>query len=67
MTDLIRITAKHFCAGVEIDELKLTVVNTAPILKYMLNWKFKKVFSYCEEKKWKLEYLFVSRWHMFLS
>lgn len=55
MNNLVRITTLYFCAGLEIDEQKLIVVRTPPILKYMINWPWKKVYSYCEKKKWKLD------------
>lgn len=52
-TSLIQINAKHFCAGIIVDE-KGVVVKTAPILKYMIGWHINRVKAYTTVKKWGL-------------
>lgn len=54
-TDLVRITSKYFCAGLELND-KLVCVNAANIIKYMNGKTFKWVISYCHKKNWKIEY-----------
>lgn len=50
----IRITAPHFCAGVEIDR-NSRIIRTAPILSYMKGWTVERVTEYCDHKNWKWE------------
>ena len=45
-----RITAPHFCAGLECKNG--FVFGTAPILHYMLGWTRDKVMRYCAQKGW---------------
>ena len=52
---LWRITAPHFCAGIELGDWTLTVKRCAPILRYMQGWEGRTVLAYCEKKNWKLE------------
>ena len=47
------ITAKHFCAGIEISGT--IVVDAAPIVRYMIGWDVWKVDSYVKKKGWKIE------------
>jgi hypothetical protein len=49
---LIRITAKHFCAGYDVSN-----GNIAPIIKYMKGWDFNKILNYCKSKNWCMEWL----------
>jgi hypothetical protein len=44
---LIRITAPHFCAGIDT-ERKLV----APIIRYMRDWSLTRIESYCRKKGW---------------
>ncbi len=46
---LYRITAPHFCAGIEIGG------KCAPILRYMRGWAFLQILIYCMKKGWTLE------------
>jgi hypothetical protein len=63
--DLIRITSNYFCAGAELHPLNLICVKSANIIKYMIGWKFGKIKSYCDKKKWKLEMLMNGKWKKF--
>ena len=49
----MRIVAPYFVAGIEFDHLR--VKKCAPIVRYMIEWSFLKVTSYCEKKKWEYE------------
>ncbi len=49
---LLRITAPHFCAGLETDSV---CRRAAPILKYMVGWTQSQVRRYCRRKGWKIE------------
>ena len=62
---LIRITAPHFCAGVEVykafegrmgdhDEYDN---ECAPIVKYMRYWSALRIKDYCRRKGWKYEFV----------
>lgn len=53
---LVRITAPHFCAGVEIDD-KDKVVKFAPILKWTKGRTLWWLERYCKKKKWEIEVL----------
>jgi hypothetical protein len=64
-TDLARITSNYFCAGLLFNQMRLVVVDTAPILSYMNGWQFKRVLEYCEKKGWKFEYCFSVGWKEF--
>ena len=52
---LCRITAPHFCAGLIVRRGDLTVIQTAPILRYMTAWPAQRVRQYCTGKRWDLE------------
>jgi hypothetical protein len=50
---MIRIVAPHFVAGVVFNEIERgTVVQAAPIVRYMLGWNAARVKSYCKQKRW---------------
>jgi hypothetical protein len=51
----IRITASHFCAGVELDQA--IAIRVPPILHYMRNWPRDRIMNYCNAKGWKAEEL----------
>ena len=53
---MIRITARHMCAGVVLDSAEV-VVRAAPILRYMLGWHADRVMSYAARKGWQAERL----------
>jgi len=46
------IDAPHFYAGAIVVKGKVT--EAAPIINYMIGWKFSRVRSYCTKKNWKL-------------
>jgi len=46
---LIRITAPHFCAGIDYAR---TGVRLAPILRYMRGWTVREISAYCRQKGW---------------
>lgn len=48
---MIRITARHFCAGVEPGQ------RAAPILHYMTYWSSKRIIDYCLTRGWKVEWV----------
>jgi hypothetical protein len=50
-TDLVRITAPHFCAGLVFDRAGY-VTEAAPILKYMIGWHISVVERYVGRKGW---------------
>jgi hypothetical protein len=54
---LLRITARHFCAGAifQIQASEWVCVRAAPILGYMVGWDSKKVKDYCQKKGWEHE------------
>ncbi len=47
---MIRITAPHFTAGVD-----LTTQRAAPILSFMRTWPWPRIARYCERKGWEWE------------
>jgi hypothetical protein len=47
---LLRITAPHFCAG-----LDLASGRTASILRYMHGWPLARVRAYCRARGWLCE------------
>lgn len=55
---LCRITAPHFCAGLVVRHLDLTVTDAAPILRYMVGWSDTRVGQYCDRKGWDLEFIY---------
>lgn len=48
---MVRITAPHFCAGIEVG------VRAAPILRWMLKLDLLEIFEYCAQKHWRAEIL----------
>lgn len=48
---LLRISAPHFCAGVEIGG------RVAPIVSYMHGWSLQRIEAYCVKKRWQVEVL----------
>ncbi len=53
MEVLIAINAPHFYAGIVArDGL---VIESAPIVKYMIGWSGRRVADYCASKRWKWE------------
>ena len=51
---IVQITAPHFVAAVVIGSSE-TVIETAPILRYMKTWGRSDVRKYCARKRWGLE------------
>lgn len=51
MTLMMRITAPHFCAGIEPQR------RSAPIIRYMLRWSVDEIERHCKIKGWRVEYL----------
>jgi hypothetical protein len=49
---MARITAPHFCAGIDI-----TTRRVAPIIHYMRRWSVDEIQRYCERRGWVLEVL----------
>lgn len=47
---LARIVAPHFVAGIVLEGT--TVVEAAPIVRYMVGWSAKRVHAICLDKKW---------------
>lgn len=47
---LLQLTAKHFCAGLVIQNDRVTV--TAPIIKYMMGWTLARVEQYARGCGW---------------
>jgi hypothetical protein len=50
---LFQITAPYFTAGGTI--VCGTVIEVAPIIKYLKGKTDKQVYEYCKRKQWKLE------------
>lgn len=54
MTDtLIRVSAKHFVAGLVARDGR--VILAAPILRYAMGWDGRKLAEYCRVKGWTWE------------
>ncbi len=47
---LLQLTAKHFCAGLIVQNGRVTV--TAPILRYMAGWTVARVEEYAQAAGW---------------
>ena len=47
---LLQLTAKHFCAGLIVQNGRVTV--TAPILRYMHGWMLARVEEYAQAAGW---------------
>ena len=47
---LLRITAPHFCAAIDLDDR----VWCAPIIAYMRGWTLKRIQEYCHRKGWQV-------------
>ena len=61
---LIRITAPHFVAGLELQTHNFqrrgqpsVCVKAAPIIAYMVGWRLEKIRLYCKSKGWEIEVL----------
>jgi hypothetical protein len=52
---VIRVTAPHFVAAVEIDA-RGVVTRAAPILGYMLGWTREEALRYARRRGWQAEY-----------
>ena len=52
---MLRITAPHFCAAVRLAADRDCVVETAPILKYMMGWPVHEIAAHCQRKRWTLD------------
>jgi len=52
---LIRITAPHYCAGLEVENGWIT--NAAPILFWSIGRRWDRVRPYFERKRFKIEEL----------
>lgn len=48
-----RIESSYFVAGIEVENN--LVINSAPIIKYMIGWHVDRVWEYCLRKNWNLE------------
>lgn len=51
---LARIVAPHFVAGIEIAR-NATVIEAAPIVRYMIGWSARRVKRYVSAKRWSIE------------
>lgn len=51
MTDLVQITAPHFCAGIIVTDDRCT--NAAPILLWAVGWSRERLQAYFAKKGWK--------------
>lgn len=49
---LLQLTAKHFCAGLIVQNGRVTV--TAPILRYMAGWTVARVRQYAVGEGWRV-------------
>ena len=56
---LFQIDAPYFCAGGEI--VCGYVINVAPIIRYMKGWVDKRVYEYCQRKRWKFHILDIKK------
>lgn len=52
---LYQITAPHFTAGIEVDDVSEVVVYSAPILGWMRGDDLRYVQRYCEKKNWSIK------------
>lgn len=48
------ISTSHFYCGI-LTDLSGRVVKAAPIVGYMKGWKIKKVYKYCDKRKFMIE------------
>jgi len=55
VSQLVRIEAKHFCAGFVYDPRPGERRQVAPILWYMRDWSLDRIETYCRKKGWKME------------
>ena len=60
---IIRITAPYFCCGAVLGS-DLSVIKSAPIIKWMIGKSWKFIYDYCKKKKWKLEVMINESWRM---
>jgi hypothetical protein len=54
--NLVRITAPHFVAGLEVGG------QVAPILHYMRTWPIGQIVAYCKQKRWHCEEYLIPGW-----
>ena len=52
MEQLLQVTAPHFTAGLVIKNG--WVIETAPILAYMIGWTTYRVKAFCHNRRWEL-------------
>jgi hypothetical protein len=52
---LLRIDSTYFCAGAILNNE--VCVEAAPIIKYMVGWKFGKIMDYSNQKRWNVQVL----------
>ena len=52
---MIRIAAPAFVAGAVL--VGGFVVNTAPIIRFMVGWDYDKVIAYCRRRRWQTQLL----------
>lgn len=53
---LYQVSAPHFTAGIEVDSESGTVVQAAPILKWMIGKKIDlKLLEYFQKKEWDIK------------
>jgi len=50
---LVRIISPYFVCGIVVKDHK--VVESAGIVRYMVDWSSQKVRDYCDKKGWKYE------------
>ncbi len=55
MEDIYQIQAPYFTAGLVVKNNLCT--TAAPIIKYMKGWTLARIQIYCNQKKWKLEWV----------
>ncbi len=55
---LLAIDAPHFFCGVVLREDR--VVQTAPIVRYMLAWQAQHLKRYCHERGWRVEVITIN-------
>lgn len=55
----LRIYSDHFCAGVVLEDGKVT--RAAPILAYMKGWNLARVTGYCDRKNWRWQNVSTAR------
>jgi len=51
---LIRIKSTGFVAGVVLDRETGLVIDTAPIVRFMVDWSVEEVKAYCRQRGWEM-------------